>query len=96
MTDELDVRLSNPLPEIADCGFSTRVVKHIAAEHLRHVRIEAGVTIAGVAAVLGVLPFTDLGRAITQAADTMGTSVSIAAAFAALVLSAVLAEAVRE
>lgn len=96
MTNELDALLSDPLPEIADRGFLARVVNRIAAEHIRRNRVEADVAIAGVVAVLAFLPFTYFGGLITQATGAMGTSVPLAAALAAIVLSAVFADAVRE
>lgn len=96
MTNELDILLSNPLPEIADRGFSARVVNRITAEHLRRARVEATVAVVGVVAVLAILPFTDFGAAITQTTGMIGTSVPVAAALAALVLSNVLAGTLRE
>jgi uncharacterized membrane protein YcfT len=92
MTDELDIALTAPLPAIEDGGFSRRVTARVA----RAQQWRAAFQIAAFAAATGIaLTFVSLdtlSRAVETVTWNLGSSLAVAVAFAALVLSNHLAQ----
>lgn len=87
MSDPLDTLLSRPLDEVADAGFSASVVARVTALRIRRARIEAAVLLCALAALLAVLPFTSLGRALEKMGTALANSSTMALMLGALVIS---------
>jgi hypothetical protein len=91
MTDELDIALSAPLPAIADSGFSRRVAAHVARAQQWRLVFELAAFAAAAAVVLAFISLNTLSRAVETVTLNLGSSLAVAVAFAALVLSNYLA-----
>jgi hypothetical protein len=88
---ELDTLLSTPLPAIEDAGFSRRVIAHVAARQQRQMLFEMVAIVAAIGVFLALLPLDVLARAIETVTLNLGSSLAVAIATAALVLSNFLA-----
>ncbi|HUE63218.1 MAG TPA: hypothetical protein VMO78_02485 [Rhizomicrobium sp.] len=68
----LDERLSQPLPEIADRHFSAQVMAEFARREIRRARIEAASWIALATAVVAIFAVTESGRQLATSVLSLG------------------------
>jgi hypothetical protein len=87
MTDDLDRLLSQPLPSVADSGFSAAVALRARHEMERHKLLDQLVLLLTGAVILAALPLTHLTAAIETVTLRLGNSYPVALALAALVLT---------
>ena len=87
MTDRLDQLLQAPLPEIADNGFSAKVMIRVEAEPAGDMALPIGVTAVCAAIVLCVLPIQGLVEQLLPAIIQLVQQPAIYVAAAAIVLS---------
>jgi hypothetical protein len=94
MGNELDVLLSEPLGDVADGGFTNRVMLRIARLNARAARDQALLLGAATISICAVLPFTQIGRAINDWALNVGNALAmpLAIAFVTLVASRIVAQ----
>lgn len=83
----LDELLSQPLPEVADNGFSDRVVVRVKAEERRYFYVIAIACVVAATALCVLVPMHDITAAIGVTVYDLGTSAMLAWAGAALVLT---------
>jgi hypothetical protein len=86
----LDEMLSQPLPEMPDNGFSTRVVARVKAEERRKAVAAVIAALAGVTLLCFLVPMPDYTAAIGVALLQFGLSPLASLAVAALVLTFVI------
>ena len=90
MTDELDILLSQPLPSVADDGFSARVMARVH----RHRRLRFAVAAAYVAVCVVLtfllLPVQSVGAELNFVITQVASSTAVSLAVAALILTLVL------
>ena len=84
---KLDELLSQPLPPVADNGFSARVVARVKAEERRRVAVIMFTAAAAAALVYFLVPLRDLTGDFAAALIQLGTSPMVALAVAMLVLT---------
>jgi hypothetical protein len=87
MTRDLDALLSQPLPPVADNGFSGAVALRALHEVERNKLLDELVLLLTGGVVLAGLPLTHLGAAIETVTVSLGNSLPVGLAFAALVLT---------
>jgi hypothetical protein len=87
MTRDLDALLSQPLPDVADDGFSAAVALRALREVERNKLLDQLVLLVAGATVLAALPLAHFGAAIETVTVSLGNSVPVGLAFAALVLT---------
>ena len=88
--NDLDRLLSQPLPAVADDGFSTRVMRRLRVEQLRgHWKTAAAVAVC-VVLMIAVLPLHAIGAALGAGLPQMAGSwaISLAAGIVAVSLLA--------
>jgi hypothetical protein len=90
MTDELDILLSQPLPFVADGGFTTRTVHRVRTQRLWHRSLSfAGVTACVLLAIV-LLPLHTIGTEFGTLVPKIAGSWAVNFAAAALVLTFLL------
>ncbi len=94
--DRLDAVLSAPLPAVDDAGFSGRVVARgiIAQERRRNFEIFSLLAAFGV--LLALLPLTTFATAIENVTIDLGSSVPVAMAALAIVLTSAYARQIAD
>ena len=92
--DPLDALLSQPLPEIADNGFSARVIARIVAEERRQLATIALIAILCATLLCLAVPMRDVTGAIAVAVLQLGASPMVLYGLAALVLTLLIDRAV--
>jgi hypothetical protein len=88
---ELDDLLSGPLPAVNDVGFSRNVMAHVARRQQWRMVFEIIALAAAAAVFFALVPVNSLARAIETVTLNLGSSLAVAIAIAALVLSNFLA-----
>ncbi|HEY2032521.1 MAG TPA: hypothetical protein VGH02_02410 [Rhizomicrobium sp.] len=88
MTDNLDTLLSQPLPSVADDGFSAAVARRALALNERHKLLDQLVLLAVAGVVLAALPLASISAAIETVTLSLGDLLPVAVAFGALMLTA--------
>lgn len=96
MTDDLDTLLSTPLPAVDDAGFSRRVTAHVAAAQQRRLFFDMAAIVAATGVFLTVVPLAAVSSAIETVTLNLGSSLPVAVAIAALVLTFTLARYVTD
>ena len=96
MTDDLDTLLSAPLPAIDDASFSRRVTAHVAAAQQRRMFVDLAAIVAATGVFLAVVPLAAINNAIETVTLNLGSSLPVAVAIAALVLTFTLARYVTD
>jgi hypothetical protein len=94
--DSLDAMLAAPLPAVADNGFSQRIASRAAAMERRYWALDAAIVLAVLAFVFAFVPLTGVLRTLEVLAFGIATSVPLAIACAALVLSQSVARFLSE
>jgi len=84
--NRIDDLLSQPLPPVADDGFSARVMGRIAAARRRRQWTSAALMAAGVLAAVLLLPLPTIGEALGSACRAIADT-TLTAAFARIVTS---------
>ncbi|HEY8948989.1 MAG TPA: hypothetical protein VIM56_08915 [Rhizomicrobium sp.] len=87
MTRDVDALLSQPLPPVADNGFSGAVALRALHEAERTKLLDQLILLLTGAVVLAALPLAHLGTAIETVTVSLGNSLPVGVAFAALVLT---------
>lgn len=87
MTRDLDALLSQPLPPVADNGFSAAVALRALHEAERNKLLDELVLLLTGGVVLATLPLAHFGAAIETVTVSLGNSLPVGLAFAALVLT---------
>ena len=87
MTRYLDALLSQPLSEVADDGFSAAVAARALHEAERHKLLDQLVLLLTGGVILAALPLGRFGAAIETVTVSLGNSIPVGLAFAALVLT---------
>jgi hypothetical protein len=80
MSKTLDELLARKLPEIADDGFSGRVMAELSEAILRRSRIETRILAALIIAATAILPLTNAGRQLAVALLSLDMTPMIAIA----------------
>jgi hypothetical protein len=88
---KIDDLLSAPLPEVEDAGFSRRVTAHVARRQQWQMAFEIFAFAAATAIFIALVPLDAFARAIETVTFNLGSSLAVAIAIAALVLSNFLA-----
>jgi len=96
MSDDLDILLAEPLPEVADDGFSARVVSKIERAAWWRERVTLFAPVAAVAAVLPFLPGDELTQVALKLTPIFAESGAVALAAAALALTLTLERRLSE
>jgi hypothetical protein len=96
MTDNLDSLLSQPLPPVADAGFSGAVALRALHEMERSKRLDQLVLLLTGAVILAALPLTQPMAAIEAVTVGLGSSFPIGLAFAAMVLTTAFVQRVLD
>jgi hypothetical protein len=94
--DGLDALLARSLGDVADNGFSTRVIARANALHKRGLYLEVLLPVLGAGLVLAVLPLQRLGDALTHITPTLANSAPLGLAIAALILTFSFEQRLRE
>ncbi len=94
-TDALDALLARPLDEVADDGFSSRVVARVSASERRRHYLAFLVPLIGVCALVPFLPFSEFGDTMAHLPPMLAGSGPIALALAALILTFSLEQRLR-
>lgn len=71
MRDNLNMLLSQPLPETPDNGFSNRVMAQMELQQLRRDRLKTEISVGLVVLAVLVLPFTAPGQMLAASAATV-------------------------
>lgn len=87
MSDDLDILLAQPLDDVADDGFSTRVAAKVERTAWWRERVILFAPVAAVAAVLPFLPGEDLTAVALKLTPIFAESGAIALAGAVLALT---------
>jgi hypothetical protein len=93
MNPELDGFLSRPLPEVADRGFSARILAIVARRQLRQARIDAASWIALALAGTAALAMSRIGRELAALALSLNAAAQLGVALAVIMLVFALREA---
>jgi len=97
MTDEaLDDLLSQPLADVADDGFSSRILAAVTAAEARRSRITIWATALGALCIAPFLPLREIGAIMTRTGPVLANSLAMSIAAAALILTFSLAQRLRE
>lgn len=72
MSDRLDTLLSQPLAEMPDNGFSSRVMAQMELQRLRRDRLKTEISAGFVVLAVLILPFTVPGRILAASAASAG------------------------
>jgi hypothetical protein len=94
MNDDLDILLSRPLPFVTDDGFSAAVARRALHEGERHKLLDQLTLLLTGSIVLGALPLGRIGAAIETVTVSLGNSLPVGLAFAALVLTTAFVQGV--
>ena len=94
--DDLDAMLTAPLANVADAGFSPRVLSRVAARAAWRERLTLYAPVVAVAAVLPFLPGAQFAHAALLLTPLIANSGAIAIAAAALALTMSLDQRFRE
>ena len=84
---DLDTLLAAPLPPVADDGFSAAVALRALHEVERNKLLDQLVLLLTAAFILAALPLARLGAAIETVTVSLGNSIPVGLAVAALVLT---------
>jgi hypothetical protein len=96
MTDELDIALAQPLEDVADDGFSARVVSKIEWAAWLRERVMLFAPVAAVAAVVPFLPGEELTNVALKLTPLFAESGAVAFAVAMLALTLTFERRLRE
>ncbi len=94
--DDLDAMLSAPLGEVADGGFSSRVLSRVTAYTAWRERLTMYALVVAAAAVVPFLPGAQFAHAAMHLTPLIADSSAIAIAAAALVLTLSFDQRFRE
>ena len=86
MTSELDEFLSRPLPEVADRGFSARVLAVIARRQMMQARIDAAIWVALALTSMAALAISPIGRELAAFALSLNATTQIGLALTVILL----------
>src|ERR1700729_3315202 len=93
---DLDTLLSTPLRDVADAGFSTRVVLAVARRESWRERLTTYAPIAAIAVVVPFLPGAQIADAASHLTPLIANSVALSIAAAALILTISFEQRLRE
>lgn len=96
MTDDLDALLSTPLPDVADSGFSVRVLKKIETRELWNERLTWGLPALAACIAAPFIPLHEVTGTIVHLGPTIASSAALSLAAAAIVLTLFLEQRFRE
>lgn len=96
MTNDLDTILATPLPDVADSGFSMRVVDKIEARELWSERLTWGLPALAACAVAPFLPLQELTSTAVHLGPALAGSTGLSVAAAAIILTLSLEKRFRE
>ena len=94
--DDLDAMLNVPLSDVADSGFSSRVLSRVAVRTAWRERLTMFAPVAAVAALAPFLPGEQFARAALHLTPLIANSAALSIAAAALVLTLSLDQRFRE
>jgi hypothetical protein len=94
--DDLDALLSAPLPQVADAGFSTRVITKAAARQSWLDRLTLYAPIVAVAAIAPFLPGAKLSEAAARITPLIANSVGLSIAAGVLILTILFEQRLRD
>ena len=94
--DDLDAMLAAPLDDVADAGFSSRVLSRVTARTAWRERLTLYAPVVAVAAVVPFLPGAQFAHAALHLTPLIANSGAIAIAAAALALTMSLDQRFRE
>ena len=94
--DDLDTMLRAPLGEVADAGFSSRVLARVTARTAWRERLTMYAPVAAAAAVLPFLPGAQFAHAALRLTPLIADSGAVAIAAAELALTLSLDQRFRE
>jgi hypothetical protein len=94
--DDLDAMLAVPLGDMADAGFSSRVLSRVTARTAWRERLTMYAPVAAAAAVIPFLPGAQFAHAAVHLTPLIADSGAIAIAAAALALTMSLDQRFRE
>jgi hypothetical protein len=95
MNDELDDLLSQPLPAIADNGFSARVVARIAKQEWLRSMISTAALLLCALALLLLVPVSGIEDTLARLAPAIAASLPLSIAAGAIALSLSVEQLVR-
>jgi len=94
--DDLDAMLTAPLDDVADGGFSSRVLSRVTARSVWRERLTMYAPVVAAAAVVPFLPGAQFAHAALHLTPFIADSSAIAVAAAALVLTLSFDQRFRE
>ncbi len=83
---DLDTLLAAPLADIADDGFSRRVVAAVGEDRKRRAQVHALIELGIAATILAIAPFTGIGQTMEHLGGTALDSPMLLGAVSALAL----------
>lgn len=83
----IDDLLSQPLPSVADNGFSARVMRRVRADERRHFALIGAGSVAAATLACLFLPLQAITLEVNHALVTLGTSTAVGIGAAALLLT---------
>lgn len=95
MNDELDDLLSQPLPAVADNGFSTRVVARIAKQEWLRSMLSTATLLLCALALLLLVPVSGIEDTLARLAPAIAASLPLSIAAGAIALSLSVEQLVR-
>ena len=95
MNSELDDLLSRPLPEVADRGFSARILAIIARRQILEARIDAASWVGLALTSTTALAMTRIGRELAALALSLNAATQMSVALTVILLVFALRERVE-
>ncbi|HVU21139.1 MAG TPA: hypothetical protein VHE09_10435 [Rhizomicrobium sp.] len=96
MTDDLDTLLSASLSDVADNGFSLRVMEKIDARELWRERLTWGLPALAACALAPFVPLREFAVAVVHIGPALAGSTALSLAAAAIILTLSLEQRFRE
>ena len=96
MTNDLDTLLATPLPDLADDGFSLRVVDKIEARELWSERLTWGLPALAACLAAPFLPLRELTGTVVHLGPALAGSAALSLAAAAIILTLSLEQRFHE
>ncbi|HTT96539.1 MAG TPA: hypothetical protein VMF58_00700 [Rhizomicrobium sp.] len=96
MTDDLDILLSAPLPDVADHGFSMRVVEKIEAREVWNERLTWGLPALVACLAAPFLPLREFAGTVVHLGPALAGSTALSLAAGAIILTLSLEQRFRE
>jgi predicted cobalt transporter CbtA len=96
MTDDLDTFLATPLPDVADNGFSLRVIGKIETRETWRERLTWGLPVLAACAIAPSVPLRELTGTVVHLGPALAGSGALSLAAGAIILTLSLEQRFRE